>query len=123
MRASNLITLTDAQFKQTVESSAFVLVYCWADWCKPCQAFAPVFDAMATQHPQYLFARLNIEHNPKVRAFFNIERVPALIVIRDQVVIDTVVGAMSEAELAKQLTQWADYEMQAINAHFDAKQA
>ena len=41
------VEVTDATFKETIQSHSLVVVDCWAPWCGPCQMVAPVMEAMA----------------------------------------------------------------------------
>jgi thioredoxin 1 len=41
------VEVTDATFKETIQSHSLVMVDCWAPRCGPCQMVAPVMEAMA----------------------------------------------------------------------------
>lgn len=107
------------QFNQQVASNAFVILLFTATWCEPCQVFYPVFAAMAEQHPDRLFATLDIDIAADLAANFQVKQVPALMVVRDRVVIDMVTGAMHAHELQHHLQMWQALDMTAIHAHFE----
>lgn len=107
------------QFNQQVTAEAFVILLFTATWCEPCQMFYPVFAAMAEQHPDILFASVDIDVATDVAANFQVTQVPALMVVRDRVVIDMVTGAMHAHELQHHLQMWQALDMAAINSHFE----
>ena len=63
-------------------------------WCEPCLAFTPVFQQAAALHPDIIFGMLNSDTDGEIAKFFNIEQIPCVLAIKDQVVIDGVVGVM-----------------------------
>lgn len=111
------------QFNQLVASHPFVILLFTATWCEPCQVFYPVFAAMAEQHPDLLFATVDIDIAADLAANFQVKQVPALMVVRDRVVIDMVTGAMHAHELQHHLQMWQALDMTAIHAHFEQPSA
>ncbi|MGP1717507.1 MAG: thioredoxin family protein [Methylophilus sp.] len=111
------------QFNQRVTAHDFLVISFSAKWCEPCQPFAAVFAEVAAQHPQVLFATVDIDVAKDLATNFRVTQVPALMVVRDRVVIDMVSGAMHAHELTHHVQMWQAFDMTAFSAHFDQKSA
>jgi thioredoxin 1 len=106
-----VITLTKANFKQTVENNPFVIVDFWAPWCDPCMLFTEVFKQVSENHPDIVFGMVDTEIDPEISEYFNVEKIPGIMVIRDQASILTQVGELGGQAL-EEIIKWArNYEM------------
>ncbi len=114
---------SQSQFNQRVTSHDFLIILFTAKWCEPCQPFAAVFAEVAAQYPHIVFAAADIEVATDLAANFKVAQVPALMVIRDRVVVDMVNGAMQVHEFDHHVHMWQSLDMTAVNTHFSQKPA
>ncbi len=89
--------------EKILKSEKPVLVDFFATWCGPCRMVAPVLEEIALEHPEYLIAKVNVDEEPELARKFNIMSIPALFVIRDGEVSDSVVGFRQKEALLELL--------------------
>ena len=101
MSSDSIKHVSDASFESDVlKSSTPVLVDCWAEWCGPCKAIAPILDELSTQYGDKLvIAKLNVDENSAVPGKFGIRAIPTLLLFKDGQLAATKVGAVSKAQL------------------------
>jgi thioredoxin 2 len=110
--SSSPVELTDNSFYRFIEKNDLpVIVDFWASWCGPCQAMAPVFNNLAKQSENLLFAKVNTEQAQNISAQASIRSIPTLIFFFHGKEIDRVSGGLSES----QLKTWIMQSLQKIN--------
>lgn len=107
-RIEKPIVVSDRNFEQTVKSYPIVVVDCWAAWCAPCRAIAPIVDELAKQYSgKVVFGKLNVDENPETAQRFGIMAIPTLLVMKNAKEVDRVVGALPKNELEARIGSFA----------------
>ncbi len=114
---SNLITLTEKNFKATIEDNNFVIVDFWATWCKPCLTFTPIFEAAAKKNKDIIFGMVDIDKDKVIADYFNLEEVPSVLFIRDRAGIHAQSGELG-APAFDEIIKWArEYDMTEVKKY------
>ena len=114
------VDLTRDTFETTVISGGTVLIDFWAEWCGPCRMFGPIYDTVSSDFPDVVFGKVDTEAQQELAGMFNIQSIPTLMIIRDQVVVFSQAGALPEAALRDLIDQALALDMDAVRADIAA---
>ncbi|WP_030546406.1 thioredoxin [Streptomyces albus] len=117
------VELTKENFDEVVSANDFVLIDFWASWCGPCRTFAPVYEKAANRHSDLVFAKVDTEAQPELAAAFNIQSIPTLMVVRENVAVYAQPGALPEPALEDIIGQARDLDMEKVHQSVTEQQA
>ena len=117
------IAVTSETLESLINENDLVLLDFWAEWCGPCRTFGPIFETVSEEFPNGVFGKIDTEDQQALAASFNIQSIPTLMIIREQVVIFSQAGALPEASLRDLVNQALSLDMEAIHAEIAAETA
>jgi thioredoxin 1 len=117
------IQLTSQNIYEVIENNTIVIVDFWAPWCGPCISFSPIFEKVASNHPEITFAKVNIEEEELLAAHFQIQTVPAVMVFKEKILIFNELGAKNEEELNNLVLDMKAIDMDQFRAEIEAQKS
>lgn len=95
--SSSVVAVNDQNFEvEVTESDLPVLVDFWGDWCPPCIQLAPIVDVLAAKYlGQVKVAKAKLEEARQAAVRLRINALPTLVVLRNGVPVETMVGTQS----------------------------
>ena len=116
-----VIELTKENFEQVITSNPMVIVDYWAPWCGPCRGFAPVFERVAEQNPDVVFAKVNTDAEQEIAGHFQIRSIPTLMVFREQIIVFAQPGALPQNALEQVVEKSKQLDMAEVRKEISAQ--
>ncbi|MEM3017551.1 MAG: thioredoxin, partial [Candidatus Bathyarchaeia archaeon] len=81
--------------ERALNENPILIVDCWAPWCGPCRALAPLIDDLArTYHGKVAFGKVNVDDNPRIAQMYGVMSIPTLLFIKNGQLVDRLVGVV-----------------------------
>lgn len=113
------IEITKENFQSVIDSSETLVLDCWASWCGPCKAFAPVFEAASQRYPEVVWGKLDTEAQQELAAAFEIQAIPTVMVFRQQVLLFRQAGMLPARALDQLVEQIRGLDMDEVRREIE----
>lgn len=86
--------------KEVLQSPVPVLVHFGAEWCVPCQQFAPIIDEMEENASgEYKVGSVNVDRSRALIEKYNVTMIPTIIIFKNGRSAAQITGAVSRENL------------------------
>ena len=98
---TSVVQITKENYDEVVRSQKVVLLLFWAPWSAPDRAIAPTIDAISEDYSvRVKTGKINVDENPELSTKFNIKAIPTIVVLKDGIEQERVVGLLPKKRIS-----------------------
>ncbi len=115
-------TLTAEIFDTTLDSHPIVFIDWWAEWCGPCKAFAPAYEALSEAHPTIHFTKIDTDAQTTLAQEYGIRSIPTLMAFREGILVFSQAGLMPPAALEDLVAKVSGLDMDEVRKSIEEQE-
>ena len=117
----SIIDLTKANFDEVVNHTSLMVVDFSAEWCGPCESFFSTFEEVSKLYPSVVFGRVDIDKEHELAEDFNVQSIPLIMILRDNIILYCESGTLSLGNLKKLIEEAMALDMNEVWTHLENK--
>ncbi len=115
--------ITGSNIESTINDNDIVLLDFWAEWCGPCRAFAPTFEASSEKHADVVYGKIDTQNNQDLAGQLQITSIPTIMAFREGIMVFRQAGALPPPALEDLVTQIKGLDMDEVRAKIKEHEA
>jgi thioredoxin 1 len=101
------VEVTDSTVDASVAQYPLFVLDCWAQWCGPCRAVAPIIEELAKEMSgKVVFGKLNVDDNMETANKYRISAIPSMLVFKGGKLADKIIGAYPKDALRAKIQRY-----------------
>ena len=88
---------------ENLAKNKLTLVDFWATWCGPCRMLSPIVDELASETPDVMFGKVDIDQYPELAIGLGINSVPTLMLFKDGKLVDRSIGVRPKQDIKRMI--------------------
>ena len=110
-KQTQIVTLTEENFKEYSNGDKPLFVDFWAAWCGPCRIMEPVIERLSAKYgDDVIFGKVNVDEQMSISSSYEVFSIPTFMLFKNGQPMDGAIGAVGEASLEQILKR-------ALNGH------
>jgi len=98
------LDITDTDMDEYISRHQTIVIDCWASWCAPCLMMHHIIEELSEEmQGKVVFGKLNIDENRTATMKYQIMSIPTLLVFKNGVLVDKLIGVMPKEMLKAKL--------------------
>lgn len=106
------------EFKDLVAQDGIFVADFYAEWCGPCQQFAPIFNEVSQENPDITFMKIDTEVEQSLSQEYEVTSIPTIVIIRNREIVYREAGALSKQKFVLLLNFVKD--LHSVNKEIEA---
>jgi len=100
------IAVDDRNYSSSLQdANKPIVLEFYADWCGPCREIEGVIASSSAEHPEFIFAKVDVDTAPQMASQFQVNSIPCLVFLRDGSEVGRSVGSIRKSEFEKLLSR------------------
>nr|ARW64127.1 thioredoxin [Chondria sp. (in: red algae)] len=97
----SILEVVDSSFDaEVIQCKSVVLVDFGAVWCGPCSMIEPIINEIAQEYRDIIkVVKVDTDSNPTIATEYSIRSIPTVMIFKNGLRVDTVVGAVPKSTL------------------------
>ncbi len=91
----------EIDFIEDVQNGTFIVDF-WASWCPPCKAMEPILHSIDSEGLASVL-KIDADVHMELAQKYNVRSLPTMLIFKDGVEIERIVGAVSKNDLISRL--------------------
>ncbi len=98
---------TDSFESEVLNNNGITVVDFFANWCGPCRKLAPILEEVEQElEGKVQFTKINTDDNLEAAKNYQISGLPTLLVFKDGVVVERMVGLMPKTSIITNIEKY-----------------
>ena len=101
------LQITDATLEEVLQTNKLVVIDFWASWCGPCKMIGPIIEEVSEEYKdKVIVGKVDVDNNDEAAAKYGVRNIPTILFIKNDEVVDIVVGVIPKKTLTEKINQF-----------------